>query len=74
MEEACQQDEEVIDPVEAFHISQVDTIPLSSARIRRETHNDPVMSKVYTQTLDVCTYVDDTNFPSNRDILCGESG
>ena len=31
MEEACQQDEEVIDPVEAFHISQVDAIPVSSA-------------------------------------------
>ena len=42
MEEACQQDEEVIDPVDTFHISQVDAIPVSSARMRRETQNDPI--------------------------------
>ena len=63
MEEAYQQDEEVIDPVEVFHISQVDAISVSSARIRRETQNDPILSKVYTQTLDGWTYVDDKKIP-----------
>ena len=52
-------DEEVIDPVEYFHISQVEAIPVSNARIRRETQNDPNLSKVYTQTLDSWSYVDD---------------
>ena len=61
MEEACQQDEEVFDPLEAFRIfqSQLDAIPVSIVRLRRDTQNDPILSKVYTQTLDGWTYVDD---------------
>ena len=36
----------------SIHISQMDAIPVSSARIRRETQYDPILAKVYTQTLD----------------------
>ena len=59
MEETCQQDEELIDPVEDFHISQVEAVPVLNARIRRESQNGPILSKVYTQTLDGWSYVDD---------------
>ena len=59
MEETCQQDEEVINLVEAFHISRVDVIPVSIFRIRHDTQNDPILLRVYAQTLDGWTYVDD---------------
>ena len=59
MEETYDKDADVIDPMEAFHVSQEDAIPMSSAQVRLETQNDPVLSKAYTLTMDGWTYTGD---------------
>ena len=50
----------VIDPVEAFYIIQVEKLPISSFQVRLDTRNDRVLSKVLVLILDGWAYTGDT--------------
>lgn len=43
--------EEEADPVDLFHLSQLDELPVTCATLRRETQKDPILSQVYQQTM-----------------------
>ncbi|MGH0128724.1 UNVERIFIED_CONTAM: hypothetical protein FKN15_035962 [Acipenser sinensis] len=45
--------ENSIDPVDVFHTSQIESLPVTSAMIKKETQRDPVLAKVYEQTMSV---------------------
>ncbi|KAJ8346761.1 hypothetical protein SKAU_G00281620 [Synaphobranchus kaupii] len=43
--------EDTTDPAEAFHLTQLESLPVTRAQIQKETNRDPTVSKVYELTV-----------------------
>ena len=39
------------DPVDVFHLKQIETLPVTVKRLRQETHRDPILAQVYQATM-----------------------
>ncbi|KAJ8366188.1 hypothetical protein SKAU_G00150190 [Synaphobranchus kaupii] len=43
--------EDTTDPADAFHLTQLESLPVTRAQIQKETNRDPTVSKVYELTV-----------------------
>lgn len=65
------------EPVDMFHMAQVDPLPVTSEEIARETGRDPILSRVYDMTLKGWPSKGDPSLPgysSRRDQLTVHQG
>ena len=63
VEQQLPAEEEESNPVDLFHVTQFDQLPVTCATLRRETQKDHILSLVYQQTMD------DWSKPDNQDHL-----
>ena len=63
VQESLVNEEEDADPVDLFHLTQFDQLPVTCATLRRETQRDRILSQVYMQTMSAWSE------PSHEDLL-----